>query len=232
MLLHIDVTEDSEFGALRRYIPPYSTKPNPPYTDWDTIHDEGGTTRYLIFYDDYKFGWTTDEEAARNSQATYYPNVEGIDFDEANGSLYFVSKKLSMLFVLNLESRTYTASSTKFGALMGGGEFRHSPDQIVRNGNGEYLYVTEDGGRTVGVYAIHRPTGKRYAIFEANEIMYNGDETTGLAFSPDGRIMYAAFQDCGCDLESSEGGLDPTCGCLFEFRREDGRSFDGATLSL
>ena len=39
--------------------------------------------------------------------------------------------------------------------------------------------------------------------------------------------MYASFQDCGCE---TTGDID--CGCLFEFQRDDGRSFDGDTLSL
>ena len=57
--------------------------------------------------------------------------------------------------------------------------------------------------------------------------MYFGDETTGLAFSPDGTIMFAAFQDCGC---KDSGEKD--CGCLFAFWRDDGRSFDGKTMAL
>ena len=88
----------------------------------------------------------------------------------------------------------------------------------------------KDGGKTVGVYAIHKPSGQKYAIFEAYEEKYLHDETTGLAFSPDGSKMYAAFQDCGC--KESEVGLDYTCGCLLEFSRDDGLSFDGSTLGL
>ena len=71
---------------------------------------------------------------------------------------------------------------------------------------------------------------KRYAIFEAYSDFYRGDETTGLAFSPDGRKMFASFQDCGCRSSCYE--VDPTCGCLLKFSREDGKPFDGSTLSL
>ena len=101
---------------------------------------------------------------------------------------------------------------------------------MITNGGGDYLYLTEDGGKTVGVYAIHKPSGQRFAIFEAYDKKYYNDETTGLAFSLDGKKLYASFQDCGC--KDSDSGVDYDCGCLLEFSRRDGRSFDGSTLSL
>ena len=222
------VTEDKEYGALRRYIPRYSNAD----VNWDTLHEDGGETTFLVFNEDGStFDWTTNEQAARNSQAKHYPNLEGIDFDD-DGFLYFVSKKRSTLYVLDLLAKTYTTSLTKTGTLEWGGWFNHSPDQIVSNNGGEYLYMTEDGGKTPGVYAIHKPTGKRYTMFEAYTDQYHHDETTGLAFSPDGTKMYAVFQDCGCDQEDSENGISYNCGCLLEFSRQDGRSFEGATMGL
>jgi hypothetical protein len=222
------VSEDSDFGALRKYTPPilYSKFTNSPIVDWDTLTADGGTTEYLAFLDASRFEWTTDEQAARYSQSQYYRNVEGIHYNDRH--LYFVSKKLSMLFILDLDGGTYTSSSTKYGILPGGGDFGGTPDAILNEG--EYLYFTEDGGKTAGVYAVHRSTGERYAIFEAYDDVYKNDETTGLAFSPDGMKMYAAFQDCGCG--NSEGGLDYTCGCLLRFSRNDGYSFDGSAPSL
>jgi len=220
-------TEDHNYGALRKYTPPilYSGETKSP--NWDTLHAEGGETKYLLFRNNNRFVWTTDEAAARSSQSENFRHVEGIDFHD--GFLYFVSKRELKLFKLDLDNGTYTSSSTEFGVLVGGGEFRHSPDQIVRN-DGDYLYLTEDGGKTVGIYALHKPTGKRYTIFEAYDSKYDHDETTGLAFSTDGTKMYAAFQDCGC--EASDGGADYDCGCLLEFSRDDGRSFDGSALGL
>jgi hypothetical protein len=197
-----------------------------PIVDWNTLTADGGTTEYLVFLNANRFEWTTDEQAARDSQFQYYRNIEGIQYHDRR--LYFVSKKLSMLFILDLDDGTYTSSSTKYGILPGGGSFADTPDAILTGG--DYLYFTEDGGKTVGVYAVHRSTGERYAIFEAYDDVYKYDETTGLAFSPDGRKMYAAFQDCGC--ANSEGGLDYTCGCLLEFSRDDGYSFDGSAPSL
>jgi secreted PhoX family phosphatase len=60
-----------------------------------------------------------------------------------------------------------------------------------------------------------------HAIFEPYDPMYKGDETTGLAFSPDGKTMFANFQDCGCSVPYADD-----CGCLFQFIRDDGMSFD------
>ncbi len=70
-------------------------------------------------------------------------------------------------------------------------------------------------------------SGQRYAIFEAYAPTYFRDKTSGLAFSPDGTKMYTCFQDCGCEVSG-----DVDCGCMLEFERLDGRSFDGETLNL
>ncbi|KAL7485353.1 hypothetical protein ACHAW6_010955 [Cyclotella cf. meneghiniana] len=208
------VVEDTEFGALRKYTPPPSTT----IADWNTLHTSGGTTEYLLFINENTFTWTScDEAAARLSQAANFPFVEGVDVKD--GILNFVSKKTYKLYTLDLDKGTYTMLSTN-GTLSGDGEFRNSPDQIVRNNGGDFLYFTEDGGYP-GVYSLDS-SGNMYAIFEAYDTMYRGDETTGLAFSPDGNKMYASFQDCGCAVTYGQD-----CGCLFQFTRDDGLSFDG-----
>jgi len=214
------VTEDHESGRLIQYtvLPSKNKRPQ-----WDWLHSEQADVKYLVFLDNKRFIWSSNIEEGRISQSLYFRNVEGIDVK--NGMLYFVSKKLSMLFVLDLDNGTYTSTSTE-GGLLGRGSFYSSPDQIVRNNRGEFLYLTEDGGRNSGVYAID-VAGNRYAIFEAYDDMYRGDETTGLAFTPDGKKMYASFQDCGCEDSDNHD-----CGCLLEFSRVDGKSFDGNTLSL
>lgn len=137
------VTEDHERGALRKYTPAKSFGANGQMEEasWDSLHSDGGTTEYLLFKNGGRFTWTTNEEQARASQQQFYKNVEGIDYH--SGKLYFVSKKLLMLYVLDLGRGTYTQSSTKFGVLTGGGEFRHQPDQLVHNNAGDYLYLTE-----------------------------------------------------------------------------------------
>lgn len=225
------VTEDAEFGALRRFTPKPGVSPG-----WDTLHAAGGNIEFLLFFADGYFTWTCDENAARKSQSLYFPNVEGIAF--WGNSLYFVSKRLYMMYKLDVDKMTYTAFSTK-GGMAGDAEFLNEPDQIVRNheirekssSSSPWLYFTEDGGKTPGVYAIDTEafsgTLVKYAIFEAYGEKYYGDETTGLAFSPNGSKMYACFQDCGCD---KSGNID--CGCLLEYSRDDGLSFDGETMAL
>ena len=106
------------------------------------MHVEGGNTEYLVFLDDETFVWSCDERLGRLSQQRYFPHVEGISFSE--GLLYFVSKRTFQLYVLDVDRGTYTTSSTRDYAFYSG-EFRHGPDQLVRN-DGQFLYFTEDGG--------------------------------------------------------------------------------------
>lgn len=122
--LRFFVTEDMEDGALQRFTP----------TRWQTGAQSlplatggGGTTDFLVLENvastpDAKgvrtatFRWTADEQAARKSQETHYPNAEGIDFRPTNcasggggggvdaaacdGRLYFVSKYSKTLVTL------------------------------------------------------------------------------------------------------------------------------------
>jgi hypothetical protein len=75
------VTEDHHHGALRRYTPPMLTNGSgSPVVNWNTLTASGGTRDYLRFLNGTHFEWTTDKVTSQNSQATYYPNVEGIDF--------------------------------------------------------------------------------------------------------------------------------------------------------
>ena len=212
------VTEDSRFGALRKYTPPPSTP-----LGWESLQAENGTTEYLVFRNDTGFEWTTNLDIGRASANLYYPFAEGIDCDD--GILYFVSKQTHLLYVLDLDKETYSTSSTRC-SLLGNGSFQHPPDQIIRHKDSDWLYLTEDGGDSVGAYAVNE-YGQKFAIFEAYAGRWRGDETTGLAFSPDGRKLYAAFQDCECEAPQSDD-----CGCLLEFTRTDGMPFDGSTLGL
>lgn len=173
------VTEDHVSGALRKYTPPASTADMT--ASWDTLHANGGVTEYLVFLEGNKFKWTSDEALGRSSQRKNYPNVEGINYQD--GMLYFVSKKKFTLFILDLDKNTYVSSSTDDFVLYSGA-FKHEPDQLVRNGN--FLYFTEDGGKTPGVYAIDAD-GNSFSIFEAYGEKYFNDEVTGLSFSPDGK---------------------------------------------
>mmetsp|Transcript_6827 Transcript_6827/g.20310 ORF Transcript_6827/g.20310 Transcript_6827/m.20310 type:complete len:440 (-) Transcript_6827:648-1967(-) len=205
------VTEDHRRGAIRRY------QPNPNHTTvgWNTLHENGGKIDYLQFLENNEFHWTSDIELGRESAFEYYMNVEGIDLKD--GLLFFVSKRLMRLFILDLDKGTYTSEQTD-GGLFGDGSFRDTPDQLVRiAGGGSFIFLTEDGGTTPGVYVRETVTGNYLAIFEGLDPKYWYDETTGLAFSPDRKRMYACIQDIGY---------------LYEFVREDGKAFDGEEMLL
>ena len=133
------LTEDHKSGALRRYTPP----PTLPGTaaGWDALHLDGFNIEYLVFLDDERFTWSCDEQIGRFSQEKYFPNVEGIIYSD--GLLYFVSKVTYNLYVLDLDNGTYKTSTTSDYSLYDG-EFKHSPDQVVQNEEGKYLYFTED----------------------------------------------------------------------------------------
>jgi hypothetical protein len=99
--------------------------------------------------------------------------------------------------------------------------FDGRPDQIVRiltNTDGEHhnddiLYFTEEGGKDAGIHG-RDADGNYFTILEG--IDYK-KETTGLAFSPNNKVMYLAFQDNGV---------------LFEVRRMDGMAFHAKSLNI
>lgn len=230
--LHFYVTEDTTYGALRRYTPSPAGH-----------LAEGGTTEWLVFTqvgeEDTngvrvaQYEWRTGaaaEALARETQAEHFAGAEGIDFvpfpcegagssERCFGRLYFVGKKSKALVVLYTDSQYPNRgmahlSSTESGA------FNRQPDQIAAlvSDQSELVYFCEDGGDDTGVHA-RDDTGKFYSILDGYPAYPS--ETTGLAFSPDRKRMYFAFQDVGDDV-----------GYVFEVTREDGYKFGGATLDI
>ena len=193
------VTEDHERGALRRFTPPCGRT-----LQWSLLHG-AGTLDYLEFLPGRRFRWTKSLSDGRTSAFRNYQFVEGISYSD--DILSFVAKKTKKLFRLDLAKMTYSIENTSRGNL-NGGAFVDGPDQIVQLN--DMMYFTEDGGRTPGVYMTN---GSRYySILEASARIYRGDETTGLAFSPDGRRMYVCMQEIGY---------------LFQIERVDGEPFQG-----
>lgn len=202
------VTEDAQDGALQRFRPD-----SPDWNDpWNILLGEG-TTDFLVLdpNDDWTggtFEWTNDRQRARESAARDYPNAEGIDVHE--GQLYFISKRYSTMYTLDLDTFEFKIESTREGLFNGG------PDQIKRILNDDVsnlLFFTEDGGDRAGVHA-RNDLGSYLTVLESSEYE---NETTGLSFSPDGKAMYVAYQ------------VD---GLLFEIRREDGLPFQGRSLNV
>jgi hypothetical protein len=181
-------TEDAVTGALERFTPT-----NPDWNNtWDILHGPG-TIDYLILQPSQDgssngtFVWTTNRASAKQNARQNYPHSEGIDV--YGNQLFFVCKQIRKLFILDLDAGTYTRSSTESGLFDGG------PDQLKRIINDEdgLLYFTEDGGVDSGIHA--RDTqGRFYTILESPILP---GETAGLAFSPDGKFMYVAYQDVG-----------------------------------
>ena len=106
--------------------------------------------------------------------AVYYKNSEGIIYHE--GLLYFAAKKTQTLLILDLEKMTYVTERT--GAqFTGKGSFNAQPDQIVLGNYKRWIYFSEDGGGSPGVY-VRNKDGTYHTIFEGIEGgVYDGDET-------------------------------------------------------
>jgi hypothetical protein len=201
-------------GDVRRW--------TPDSVDWDdpwNILLGSGTLEFLVVEPDPNnadygtYYWTTDWSLASENHKNNFPNTEGIDV--VGDSLYFVSKKSKSMFVLNLDDQTYHVMSTKTGLFQG------QPDQLIRlfdqetipTNENSVLYMTEDGGKYAGVHG-RNSKGDFLTILESHEY---SDETTGLAFSPDAKHMYVAYQDNGL---------------LFDVSRVDGYPFNGITHNL
>lgn len=90
-------------------------------------------------------------------------------------------------------------------------------DHCVRDVRPTHFPSLQDGGPRCGVHA-RTSAGKYITIIDSDPVSgaWTG-ETTGLAFSPDGRRMYVAFQKPGV---------------LFEISRTDGYSFGGDFIDL
>lgn len=131
------VTNDKENGEIRRFTPKRWPIEN---NDFTSILTTPGNINYLVLNPKKgRFGWSRDEAKGKKSAQRHFPNCEGIDV--RGNLLYFVCKLRRELFILNLDDRTYTKSSTDSGAFDG------QPDQIVRlvgSDENNLLYFTEE----------------------------------------------------------------------------------------
>mmetsp|Transcript_20351 Transcript_20351/g.41910 ORF Transcript_20351/g.41910 Transcript_20351/m.41910 type:complete len:544 (-) Transcript_20351:142-1773(-) len=185
------ITEDNSQGVLKRF------KANG--NGWDSLQSDPIQVTYLRIMDGTTFEWTGSEEAGRESARRYFAGAEGISYRD--GTLYFIAKVSQLLYSLDLDSMTYEVERTGFPA---------QPDQIALGKYGRYIYFCEDGG-TPGVYA-RDVDGSYETVFSAiRGGCYDGDETVGIALSPDSKRLYAGYQDAGI---------------LMEFTRDDGLAFE------
>lgn len=214
-VLYAFLTEDAEDGAVQRM-----TIVNPDYTNpWDILL-EAGPVDYLYLEPiadcgetvHGTFRWSPVESEGRLNAAEHYPECEGMEIDGSN--LRIVSKSLSGFITLNLDTGTYTFEYTGFEG---------QPDQITtvyKQDGSKMIYLTEEAhpvaaalGQQVGIYT-------RNQLGQYIQIMFgdgHSSETTGIAFSPDGKHLYFAFQEDGQ---------------VFDVTRTDGFSFFGPSLAL
>lgn len=184
------VTEDHKFGALRRFVANGQ--------GWDALHSDGDTS-FLLIKDDKTFEWTTNQNDAMKSANKYYMNTEGIAFD--NGFLYVMAKVEQKMLTLDLDRMTYETelSGKKFH---GAGSFSNQPDQLIVGPSRNFLFYTEDGGDSPGVFVRFSGDEMYSCMFEGIPGgVYDGDETVGIALSPNKMRFYAGFQDAGVIME-------------------------------
>jgi len=206
---HFFYTEDHRRGPIRRFTP---TNP-----DWDNptemLHRKG-TIEYLVLENwdwtgrNGTFHWTDDRDLGEQNALLNFPYTEGIDCTP-DGRLFFANKGRALLFELDLDANTWSRSSVQ------GGAFDGKPDTMARilDDPGDIVYMTEEGGDDAGVHGRDKDNNY-YVILESP--LYS-EETTGLAFSPDGRRMYVAYQKNGV---------------LLEVWREDGLAFSGRIVDI
>ena len=211
-------TEDYWNGVVRRFIP-Y----NPDWTQpWNMLTGNGTVDYLLVNPVNMTFNWTTNVTEARENANINFPNTEGID--RSGGLLYFVTKVFKSMFILDLEAGTYTNVTTKNGAFDG------QPDQIISilgptkaaYQSLGWLYFTEDGGSNAGIYARNN-LGFFYSILQNANPKFPNDETTGLAFSPDGKHMLFALQDAGLIYQVSRLDGLPFQAKKFNIKYHDSR---------
>jgi hypothetical protein len=205
------VTEDRRNGALQRFTPKQPNWDDP----WSILYGDGHLD-YLILdpepgNDKGVYRWSSNKTEARANAEDFYLLSEGMDIIE--NRLYFISKWLRQLYILDLDGNTYTNHTTTQGLFDG------APDQILhilgqRKDKENVLYFTEEGGRRPGIHGRNE-LGQFFTILESD--VYDPDETTGFAFSPDNMHLYVCYQ------------LNGVC---FDVTRKDGLPFSGRTLNV
>ena len=141
-------TEDHSKGTVRRFTPHFANWQDP----WNILH-RNGTRDFLMIFPDKTLNegtyiWTNDKRAEREQcQAVLSDDRKGIDVYE--NQMFFVCKKMKIMFVLDLNGNTYYNRTTKNGLFDGKLD---SIDHILGDPRG-MLYFTEKDGVDSGVHA-------------------------------------------------------------------------------
>jgi hypothetical protein len=201
------MTMDDAKGVVTRLTPDDAARAcyrqSADYDRWCTL--ESGTLDYLFLTPGSGLaGWTANASEAAENAKENFPNNEGINIQD--GIMYITSKKIKRLVIVNLVTLEYSFESTKHGA------FVEEPDQIVRipGDDSGRMFFCEDGGPSPGLH-VRNSSGVFLTILYGDGTKFTIDEeTTGVAFSPDAKHLYVAFQDRGI---------------VYDVTRDDSRSF-------
>ncbi|GKY90971.1 hypothetical protein MPSEU_000069900 [Mayamaea pseudoterrestris] len=185
---HFFVSADGEYDSLQRFIPDQVDWSNP----WNMLLGPGTTMYLLLNPHDRTFDWTFDADEAQVNAEEYFPGPTSVD--QYENCLYFVSKSLKRMCVLNLLEGTYSEQSTD-------GQY----DQLVRikeENASDIFYYSQNADNAFQITA--RNAQGPYSIVGASE---GGDEATGLAFSPNGKHMYFVLNKAGIvyDITRNDG---------------------------
>jgi hypothetical protein len=155
----------------------------------DRLCGASGSLSYLRLLTDGTYSWANSRTPQSGDQA--YPNAEGIDVK--GNQLYFVTKGQRRLYILDLDSNTWTSTAT----IQSDAGSTFSPDQVARitgsNSPDDLLYFAEDGSGNQDIHARGTDQNGDYKFFTILR-GYSSTETTGLTFSPDNKYMYFAHQ--------------------------------------
>lgn len=116
------VTHDSSDGAMVRFTPNPSVVQKAESTgDYRNVLTTMGTLEWLVLLPwgnsasalSGEFKWIDNRRTADSNASEFYRNSEGIDIRD--GILYFTTKVSKSLYILDLDLKTYTRSSTEKG---------------------------------------------------------------------------------------------------------------------
>lgn len=196
-------TENSYYGAVRRFQPNGSRAAVSP---WDVLVEDGETDYMELNASEQTFQWIKDVEVARANAQIYFPDATSLEvFD---GHLSIVSKSLKKVITLDLVYETYSELSTAVG------KFDGEPDQIARiHDDDSTVYFAETDDTMCGIFA-HDGQGMYTLV---NTPKRDDAETTGIAFSLDGKHLYFVLQKAGL---------------LYDVSRRDGLAFNSRTAPV
>jgi len=140
----------------------------------------------------------TEALAGRTPPGTYFPKCEGVWFHD--GIVYFATQSNNRIWAHDIAGQTVEVIYDGNGnAADPVGHSVNQPDNITVTALGEVIAVEDGGNLEVGIV---RTDGTSQAIARLEG--HDDSETTGVAFSPDGRRMYFSSQR-GATGDSADG---------------------------